>query len=120
MIIVAGFIDVDAGLRGEFLEAMGETIVATRSEPGCIEYTFAADAVDPGRVRLFERWETKDNLLPTCRPAPSSPHRRRPPSSGPQSSWRSTRSAPTDPSGAERLSGPTAENLPGSRPAAGA
>lgn len=63
MIIVAGFIDVDAGVRGEFLEAMRETIVATRSEPGCIEYTFAADAVDAGRVRLFERWETKDDLL---------------------------------------------------------
>lgn len=41
---------------------MRDTIVATRSEPGCVEYTFSADAVEPGRVRLFERWETKDDL----------------------------------------------------------
>jgi quinol monooxygenase YgiN len=63
MIIVAGFIDVDPPVRAEFLEAMREAIVATHSEPGCIEYTFAADAVEPGRVRLFERWESKDDLL---------------------------------------------------------
>ncbi len=62
MIIVAGYIDVDPAVRGEFLEAMRDTIVATRSEPGCIEYTFSADAVEPGRVRLFEQWETKDDL----------------------------------------------------------
>ena len=63
MIIVAGFIDVDPTVRAEFLEAMREAIVATHSESGCIEYTFAADAIEPGRVRLFERWETKDDLL---------------------------------------------------------
>ncbi|MGH8996610.1 MAG: putative quinol monooxygenase [Acidimicrobiales bacterium] len=62
MILVAGFIDVDPAVRDQFLAAMRETIVATRSEPGCLEYTFAADAVEPGRVRLFERWETKDDL----------------------------------------------------------
>jgi quinol monooxygenase YgiN len=62
MIIVAGFIDVDPAVRGEFLEARRDSIVATRSEPGCIEYTFSADAVEPGRVRLFELWESKDDL----------------------------------------------------------
>jgi quinol monooxygenase YgiN len=62
MIIVAGYMDVDPAVRGEFLEARRESIMATHSEPGCIEYTFSADSVEPGRVRLFERWESKDDL----------------------------------------------------------
>ncbi|HEX4244074.1 MAG TPA: putative quinol monooxygenase [Acidimicrobiales bacterium] len=62
MIIVAGYMDVDPAVRGEFLEARRDAIVATLSEPGCIEYTFSADALEPGRVRLFERWESKDDL----------------------------------------------------------
>jgi quinol monooxygenase YgiN len=35
---------------------------ATLSEPGCIEYSFSADGLDPGLVRLFEVWESQDAL----------------------------------------------------------
>ena len=62
MLIVAGYIDVAPEGRAEFLAARMTTIAATREEPGCLEYTFAADATDPGRVRVFERWETADDL----------------------------------------------------------
>ena len=62
MIIVAGTIDVDPGRREEFLAGRQDTIRASRAESGCIEYVFSADSSDPGRVRVFERWESKDAL----------------------------------------------------------
>ena len=34
----------------------------SRAEQGCLEYTFAADPLDSGRVVLFERWESQEAL----------------------------------------------------------
>jgi quinol monooxygenase YgiN len=34
----------------------------SRLEDGCLEYTFAADPLEPGRVILFERWENQAAL----------------------------------------------------------
>jgi quinol monooxygenase YgiN len=62
VIIVAGHIDVAPEQRDEFLAGREQTIRASRSEPGCIEYVFSADALEPGRVRVFERWESKEAL----------------------------------------------------------
>ena len=62
MLIVAGTLDVDPGQRDQFLEGRRDGVVATRAEPGCLEYAFSADLVKPGRVRVFERWESKDTL----------------------------------------------------------
>jgi quinol monooxygenase YgiN len=62
MIIVLGIIEVDAGDRQRYLEEKAPQEVATRDEAGCIEYVFSAEAGDPGRVRLVERWETMADL----------------------------------------------------------
>jgi quinol monooxygenase YgiN len=62
MLIVAGTIDVDPAERAEFLRGRAEAILAAREEAGCIEYTFSADAIDPGRVRIFERWRDRQAL----------------------------------------------------------
>jgi len=62
MLIVAGTIDVEPGQRDEFLAGRREAILAALREPGCIEYAFSADAIDPGRVRIFEKWESKETL----------------------------------------------------------
>jgi quinol monooxygenase YgiN len=62
VIIVLGVIEVDAGDRARFLEEKGRQVAATRAEAGCIDYAFSADADDPGRVRLVERWETMADL----------------------------------------------------------
>src|ERR1700722_11525550 len=62
MLIVAGTITVEPGKRDAFLESREASIKATRSEPGCIEYGFAADSLEPDVVRVFERWETKEAL----------------------------------------------------------
>lgn len=62
MVIVAGYIEVAEEDRQRYLMARREAILATRSEPGCLEYVFSADAEHGGRVRVFERWETPDAL----------------------------------------------------------
>ena len=78
MIIVLGIVEVDPGDRDRFLEEKAPQVVATRAETGCVDYAFSADAGDPGRVRLVERWETMGDLdahIAALRaaPAPSQP-----------------------------------------------
>jgi quinol monooxygenase YgiN len=62
VIIVAGTLEVDPAQRDEFLRSRAEGVRRSRSEPGCIAYVFSADPVEPGRVCLFERWESKAAL----------------------------------------------------------
>ncbi|HEY3941443.1 MAG TPA: putative quinol monooxygenase [Acidimicrobiales bacterium] len=74
MLVVAGTIDVDAADRDAFLQGRRAAVAATLDEPGCREYAFSADLVDPGRVRVFEVWESAEDLdrhlaLPAPRPA---------------------------------------------------
>ncbi len=62
MLIVAGYMDVEPDARDGFLAGMVPAMHASRAEPGCIDYVLSPDPIDPGRVRLFERWESKDAL----------------------------------------------------------
>ena len=62
MVIVAGVFTFDPGQREAFLASRMELMRVSRAEQGCIEYTFAADPLDPGRVVLFEKWETQEDL----------------------------------------------------------
>ena len=63
MVIVAGHFDVDPGRRDEFIAARAESMRSSRAEPGCVVYAMTADPLQPERVLLFERWETKEALL---------------------------------------------------------
>ena len=62
MIIVLGVFEVAAEGPRRFLEEKAAQVTATRAETGCLDYAFSADAADPGRVRLVERWETMADL----------------------------------------------------------
>jgi quinol monooxygenase YgiN len=62
MVIVAGVFTMDPGQRDAFLAGRMEMMRVSRAEKGCIEYTFAADPLDPGRVVLVEKWESQDDL----------------------------------------------------------
>jgi quinol monooxygenase YgiN len=62
MIIVLGTIEVEPGDRSRFLDEKSSQVTATRAEAGCLDYTFAADSGDPGRVRLVEKWESMADL----------------------------------------------------------
>jgi len=62
MLIVAGHFEVDPERRDEFISDREALMRASRAEPGCIAYAFMADPIEPGRVQLFERWESKEAL----------------------------------------------------------
>jgi quinol monooxygenase YgiN len=72
MVIVEGIMEVDPSRRDEFLQGRRSAINDARSEQGCIEYAFSADAIEPGRVRIFERWASRADL-DTHLAAPPSP-----------------------------------------------
>jgi quinol monooxygenase YgiN len=54
MLILAGTIRVGAGKREACLLPVLQMVTATRAEPGCLEYSFAFDAVDDHLLRIFE------------------------------------------------------------------
>ncbi|MDY7102966.1 MAG: putative quinol monooxygenase [Actinomycetota bacterium] len=62
MIVVQGVFRVAAEDREQFLAQSVENQRISRSEKGCIEYVLAADPLEPDRVVLSERWETKADL----------------------------------------------------------
>jgi quinol monooxygenase YgiN len=62
MLIVAGTIEVDPADRETYLKGREEIMRTSRAEPGCLDYVVSADPLEPGRVMLFERWESKEAL----------------------------------------------------------
>jgi quinol monooxygenase YgiN len=64
MLIIAGSFEVDPAHRDEFIAANLDGMRESRAEAGCIDYVMSADPVEPGRVYLFERWESKEHLAP--------------------------------------------------------
>jgi quinol monooxygenase YgiN len=57
MIIIQGWIRLADG-EVERLRPAAETMIRTTrtTEPGCIEYNFAIDLLEPNLVRISERW----------------------------------------------------------------
>lgn len=62
MIIVSGVFEVEPSERDAFLAGRADAMRRSRAESGCIEYVFSADPIEPGRVVLFERWESDEAL----------------------------------------------------------
>jgi quinol monooxygenase YgiN len=85
MLIVAGEFRVEPELREEFLRRHETQMRDSRAEAGCIDYVFSADPLEPGRVVLFERWESQEALdahigalrarPPSDEPRPAALHR---------------------------------------------
>jgi quinol monooxygenase YgiN len=59
MVIVAGHITVDPEERQSYLAGCMSVVEQARRADGCLDFAITADLVDPGRVNLFERWETQ-------------------------------------------------------------
>lgn len=62
MIIISGTQQLTpeglAKLRGDAAKVLAET----RREEGCIVYSFAEDLLQPGLIRIYEEWESRDHL----------------------------------------------------------
>ncbi len=62
MVIVGGTFEVQDGSREQFLAERSDLMRRSRAEHGCLEYTFSADPLNPGRVVLFEIWASREDL----------------------------------------------------------
>lgn len=60
VIIVAGRLLVDEDDRAGYLHACREVILAARAAPGCLDFHLAADPIEPGRINVYEEWESVD------------------------------------------------------------
>lgn len=59
MIIVAGHIMVDPEQRESYLADSVRIVEKARQADGCLDFAMTADPLDPGRLNLFERWESQ-------------------------------------------------------------
>ena len=59
MVIVAGRLLVAPEEREAYLAGCVSIVELARSAPGCLDFAITADMVDPGRVNVFERWESQ-------------------------------------------------------------
>ena len=62
LLVVAGDVEIDPANRDAATLAARKVMAATREEPGCLEYTIAADVDDPARFVIVEKWASADAL----------------------------------------------------------
>jgi quinol monooxygenase YgiN len=62
LIILAGWVEVDPERREEALAAGAKHMKATRQLEGCLDYVWSGDPLIPGRIVIFERWESRAHL----------------------------------------------------------
>ena len=56
MLIILSSATAAPGRRDELAAAAREVVAATRSDQGCLAYTFSADLDDPDRILGLELW----------------------------------------------------------------
>ena len=59
MVIVAGHITVEPQQRESYLAGCVSVVEQARGTAGCLDFAISADLIDPGRVNVFERWESQ-------------------------------------------------------------
>lgn len=77
MLIVAGMLTVDPADRADYLEGCVGVIRQARRAPGCLDFALSGDLVDPARVNVFERWESRRHLSQFRGDGPSDDQRSR-------------------------------------------
>ena len=59
MLIVAGYLVVDPSQRDGYLEDCQAVVRQARKSPGCLDFAISADLIEPDRIDIFERWESR-------------------------------------------------------------
>ncbi len=62
MIVVAGTLTYDPADHAGVRQAVLTVAAETRNEPGNVSYEFFADLNGPGRMLVFEEWESDEAL----------------------------------------------------------
>ena len=63
MLIAAGTLYGDPARRDAYLASCEAAVRAARAAPGCVDFAVSADLVEPGRINVYERWESDEQLL---------------------------------------------------------
>jgi quinol monooxygenase YgiN len=61
-IIISGTVDMPPENVAPALESARPLIEGALTEPGCQDYDWCPDPRIPGRIRVFERWESEEAL----------------------------------------------------------
>ncbi len=62
MIIVAGHLTVEPSHRDSYLAGCADVVEQARAAAGCLDFAISADLIDPGRINVFERWDSRAAL----------------------------------------------------------
>ncbi|MGC4809076.1 putative quinol monooxygenase [Micromonospora sp. DT228] len=62
MLIIAGSLQVEPATREAYLSGSEEVIAQARAAAGCLDFLLAADPLEPGRIHVYERWESAEQL----------------------------------------------------------
>ena len=57
--------------RAVYLAGCVHVVAQARAAAGCLDFTITGDLVDPGRVNIFERWESQGAVEAFRRGGPS-------------------------------------------------
>ena len=60
MVIVAGHIVLKPDQRERYLTDCVTVVEQARRARGCLDFSIAADLIDPGRINIFERWDSQE------------------------------------------------------------
>jgi quinol monooxygenase YgiN len=62
VIIVAGAVIVAPEGRDAYLEGCVSVVAAARRAPGCLDFALSPDLLEPGRINVYERWSSDEDL----------------------------------------------------------
>lgn len=60
MIIVSGHLTVLPNERDGYLLGCTQVIEQARSTVGCMDFHLSADPIEPGRINIFEQWDSAE------------------------------------------------------------
>jgi quinol monooxygenase YgiN len=58
MVIVAGHLMVEPDARENYLASCIAVVEQARRTQGCRDFSISPDLVDPGRINIFEQWDS--------------------------------------------------------------
>jgi quinol monooxygenase YgiN len=73
MIIVSGHLDVAPADRDGYLADCHAVVEQARAAPGCLDFALSADLLAPGRINVYERWRSDEELERFRGSGPSGP-----------------------------------------------
>ncbi len=69
-VVISGEIDVNPPKRQAAILDAQPLIAAALAEQGCVHYAWTEDPAKPGRIHVFEEWDTEADLIAHLAAAP--------------------------------------------------